>query len=230
MAGCKVRGRLLCPLKSKFFSISDRQLSKGRGPCRFKDEGYIRNLMFNEISPVSEVGAFRCICLPSMKGGYYIVHAVAEKTTGDITEDHCHCPAGLSRTCQHVVGLLLAVVGALAEPEPTCTDLPCAGIVPSSAKRWKWPSPSVTSLSRQPILMEGKASSARGHTTLAPMESHPMLAASEGSCKMSFLVHCGSDTTKKQPNSLQFPSKQMKTCSPLQRSHQHTRVSQLSRT
>ncbi|XP_077503354.1 uncharacterized protein LOC144113849 [Amblyomma americanum] len=110
----------------------DRQLSKGR---RFRDEGYIRNIMFNEISPVSEVGVFRCICLPSMKGGYYIVHAVAEKTTGDITEAHCHCPAGLSGTCQHVVGLLLAVVGAAAEPEPTCTDLPCAWIVPSSAKK-----------------------------------------------------------------------------------------------
>ncbi|KAH7951470.1 hypothetical protein HPB52_009414 [Rhipicephalus sanguineus] len=69
----------------------ERQLNKGR---RFHEEGYVRNIMYNEVSPRSEVGVLRSICLPSMKGGYYLVHAALSKDTGAVTGAHCLCAAG----------------------------------------------------------------------------------------------------------------------------------------
>ncbi|XP_054929328.1 uncharacterized protein [Dermacentor andersoni] len=91
-------------------------------------------MMYNEVSPQSAVGVLRAICLPSMKGGYYVVHAALRKDNGAVSEAHCLCPAGLSGTCQHVVGLLLTAA-SVASLEPTCTDLPCAWIVPPAAKK-----------------------------------------------------------------------------------------------
>lgn len=44
------------------------------------------------------------------------------------------CIYRLSGTCQHVVGLLLTAASA-ASLQPTCTDLPCAWIVPPGAKK-----------------------------------------------------------------------------------------------
>lgn len=69
----------------------DRQLERGR---HFKEEGYVRNMMYHEVSPQSAVGVLRSICLPSMKGGYYVVHAAVRKDTGAVSEAHCLCPAG----------------------------------------------------------------------------------------------------------------------------------------
>ncbi|XP_049515037.1 uncharacterized protein LOC125941557 [Dermacentor silvarum] len=92
--------------------------------------------MFNNLCSTSPYGLLRSICLPSMKGGYYIVHAVIEKGTGDILAGHCLCPAGLSGSCQHVVGLLLTACNLAPQGEDTtCTDVPCAWIVPPQAKK-----------------------------------------------------------------------------------------------
>ncbi|KAH7966177.1 hypothetical protein HPB49_014140 [Dermacentor silvarum] len=108
-----------------------RQTAKGK---KFTEEGYVRNIMFNNLCSTSPYGLLRSICLPSMKGGYYIVHAVIEKGTGDILAGHCLCPAGLSGSCQHVVGLLLTACNLAPQGEDTtCTDVPCAWIVPPQA-------------------------------------------------------------------------------------------------
>ncbi|XP_049527530.1 uncharacterized protein LOC119459075 [Dermacentor silvarum] len=110
-----------------------RQTAKGK---KFTEEGYVRNIMFNNLCSTSPYGLLRSICLPSMKGGYYIVHAVIEKGTGDILAGHCLCPAGLSGSCQHVVGLLLTACNLAPQGEDTtCTDVPCAWIVPPQAKK-----------------------------------------------------------------------------------------------
>ncbi|KAH7953430.1 hypothetical protein HPB49_008114 [Dermacentor silvarum] len=108
-----------------------RQTAKGK---KLTEEGYVRNIMFNNLCSTSPYGLLRSICLPSMKGGYYIVHAVIEKGTGDILAGHCLCPAGLSGSCQHVVGLLLTACNLAPQGEDTtCTDVPCAWIVPPQA-------------------------------------------------------------------------------------------------
>lgn len=110
-----------------------RQTAKGK---KFTEEGYVRNIMFNNLCSTSPYGLLRSICLPSMKGGYYIVHAVIEKGTGDILAGHCLCPAGLSGSCQHVVGLLLTACNLAPQGEDTtCTDVPCAWIVPPQGKK-----------------------------------------------------------------------------------------------
>ncbi|KAL1420531.1 hypothetical protein MTO96_000507 [Rhipicephalus appendiculatus] len=109
----------------------ERLLQKGQ---RFSEEGYVGNIMYNEVSPQSEVGVLRSICLPSMKGGYHLVHAALRKNTGAVTAAHCLCPVGLSGTCQHVVGLLLSAADRTTF-EPPCTDVPCAWIVPPGAKK-----------------------------------------------------------------------------------------------
>lgn len=70
---------------------SDRQTTKGE---RFHEEGYVRVVMCNELSLTSSFLLLRSICLPSMKGGYYIVHAVIDKRTGAVLGGHCLCPAG----------------------------------------------------------------------------------------------------------------------------------------
>lgn len=46
---------------------------------RFHEEGYVCVVMCNKLSHQSPFLLLRSICLPSMKGGHYIVHAVIDK-------------------------------------------------------------------------------------------------------------------------------------------------------
>ncbi|KAH7974250.1 hypothetical protein HPB49_013021 [Dermacentor silvarum] len=122
-----------------------RQTAKEK---KFTEEGYVRNIMFNNLCCTSPYGLLRSICLPSMKGGYYIVHAVIEKGTGDILAGHCLCPAGSAliiytvtmipaasvEAASTLLGLLLTACNLAPQGEDTtCTDVPCAWIVPPQA-------------------------------------------------------------------------------------------------
>ncbi|XP_075535641.1 uncharacterized protein LOC142571287 [Dermacentor variabilis] len=81
----------------------------------------------------SRFGLVRAPCSPSMKSDVYIVSAWFERVTGSTVGAHCECVAGLSETCQHVAGLLFAVLEAGPEgpgEQASCTDLPCKWIVP----------------------------------------------------------------------------------------------------
>ncbi|XP_075530136.1 uncharacterized protein LOC142563468 [Dermacentor variabilis] len=104
-------------------------------------EGYVRNVMYNDVSAESTCGLLRSICLPSMKGGYYIVHAAISKASGSILAGHCLCPAGLSGTCQHFVGLILHAIHLAQKDAATCTEVPCAWIVPAQVKKHEPPLP-----------------------------------------------------------------------------------------
>ncbi|XP_070393072.1 uncharacterized protein [Dermacentor albipictus] len=107
----------------------------------FQEEGYVRNVMYNDVSAESTCGLLRSICLPSMKGGYYIVHAAISKASGSILAGHCLCPAGLSGTCQHFVGLILHAIHLAQKDAATCTEVPCAWIVPAQVKKHEPPLP-----------------------------------------------------------------------------------------
>ncbi|XP_065293536.1 uncharacterized protein [Dermacentor albipictus] len=115
-----------------------RQQMKG---TMFQEEGYVRNVMYNDVSAESTCGLLRSICLPSMKGGYYIVHAAISKASGSILAGHCLCPAGLSGTCQHFVGLILHAIHLAQKDAATCTEVPCAWIVPAQVKKHEPPLP-----------------------------------------------------------------------------------------
>lgn len=94
--------------------------------------------MMNVETGDSRFGLVRAACSPSMKSGVYVVSAWFERVTGSIVGAHCECVAGLSKTCQHVAGLLFAVVEAGSEgpgEQASCTDLPCKWIVSGEAKK-----------------------------------------------------------------------------------------------
>ncbi|XP_037566210.1 uncharacterized protein LOC119445981 [Dermacentor silvarum] len=97
--------------------------------------------MYNDVSAESTCGLLRSICLPSMKGEYYIVHAAISKTTGSVLAGHCLCPAGLRGTCQHFVGLILQAIHLAQKDAVMCTEVSCTWIVPAQAKKPEQPLP-----------------------------------------------------------------------------------------
>ncbi|XP_064485511.1 uncharacterized protein LOC135397969 [Ornithodoros turicata] len=109
-----------------------RQGHRGWG---FKEEGYIRNVLYNTNtnSGPKHVTLVRGVCLPSMQKGAYTVSAWYEDD-GTVTGAHCQCVAGLSQTCEHVAALLFHVTDS-TQPGASCTDVPCAWNVPSAAKK-----------------------------------------------------------------------------------------------
>ncbi|XP_064470529.1 uncharacterized protein LOC135385257 [Ornithodoros turicata] len=117
---------------------SARQVQKGH---RFKDEGYVRYIYVHPVSQHSEYNVIKCVCLPSMRAGYYVVHAVVRKDNGNIEGAHCYCPAGLSGSCQHVAGLLFSLEETAPTIEPSCTDVTCTWVVPPAAKKPDPPTP-----------------------------------------------------------------------------------------
>lgn len=136
----------LAPLPSReqvqeFLSSSStlcaRQTPKG---FLFKEEGYIRHVCYNPVSEGNDVGLFKCVYLSSMKAGLYTVYAAVRKQTGEIKGAYHHCAAGLSRTCQHVVGLLLFLQD-IGGQGVSCTDVICSWNVPPAAKRQDPPQP-----------------------------------------------------------------------------------------
>ncbi|XP_064475636.1 uncharacterized protein LOC135389530 [Ornithodoros turicata] len=111
---------------------SARQMEEGH--C-FKEEGYVRQIYVHTVSQDCDYNVVKCICLPSMRSGYYVVHAVIRKDNGSIAGAHCYCAAGLSGSCQHVAGLLFSHAEWNHRAEPSCTDMPCKWVVPPSAKQ-----------------------------------------------------------------------------------------------
>ncbi|XP_064472832.1 uncharacterized protein LOC135387654 [Ornithodoros turicata] len=119
-------------------SCSLRQAHRG---WAFKEEGFVRNVMLNEETENSGIGLLRATCTPSMRKGFYTVSAWYKKEDGRIGGAHCQCVAGLSETCHHVAAVLFFVADAAQSGVRTCTDLPCAWIVPSQGKKVPSPRP-----------------------------------------------------------------------------------------
>ncbi|XP_064462314.1 uncharacterized protein LOC135372775 [Ornithodoros turicata] len=100
----------------------------------FKEEGHIRNVMVNEDTENGDFVVIRATCTPSMKKGDYPVTAWYGKNDGRILGASCRCVAG--ETCHHVAAMLFHVADAArTTAAKTCTDLPCAWIVPPQGRK-----------------------------------------------------------------------------------------------
>ncbi|XP_070389472.1 uncharacterized protein [Dermacentor albipictus] len=102
-----------------------RQQMKG---TMFQEEGYVRNVMYNDVSAESTRLLHRA-------------RRDISKASGSILAGHCLCPAGLSGTCQHFVGLILHAIHLAQKDAATCTEVPCAWIVPAQVKKHEPPLP-----------------------------------------------------------------------------------------
>ncbi|XP_064463680.1 uncharacterized protein LOC135374682 [Ornithodoros turicata] len=135
-------------------------IRQGHRGWNFKEEGYVRNVLYNtDTDSASEhVTLVRGVCLPSMrKGGYTTTAWYQDDGTVSVCVDQfvgtveapirvsvaltipfsdlfCVSSTKLSGTCEHVAALLFHA-GATKQPQVSCTDVPCAWIVPLAAKK-----------------------------------------------------------------------------------------------
>ncbi|KAG0416001.1 hypothetical protein HPB47_006816 [Ixodes persulcatus] len=77
----------------------------------------------------------RAVVLPSMKKVTYTATAWFSRETGVIEGATCECIAGRSQRCQHVAAVLLSAEESCSKSQTSCTDVLCAWIVPSEAKK-----------------------------------------------------------------------------------------------
>lgn len=98
----------------------------------FKEEGYVRHVMWNWCND-SNMCLVRAIVLPSMKEVPYTATAWFSRETGVIEGATCECVAGKSQRCHHVAAVLLSAEESCSKNQTSCTDVPCAWIVPSGS-------------------------------------------------------------------------------------------------
>ncbi|KAM7289206.1 uncharacterized protein ISCGN_029337 [Ixodes scapularis] len=112
----------------------DSSLRQAHRGWSFKEEGYVRHVMWNW-SKDSNMCLVRAVVLPSMKKVPYTATAWFNRETGVIEGGKCECVAGRSQSCQHVAAVLLSAEESCSKNQTSCTDVPCAWIVPSEAKK-----------------------------------------------------------------------------------------------
>ena len=106
--------------------LCDYKTSKGYS---YYQDGWLKPLDFNIISPKSSLCLLRTICRPSQRISDvpHKLWVCLMKTTGRIMAAHCSCMAGISQTCNHIAAALFRIEAAvrMGLSNPSCTSKPC---------------------------------------------------------------------------------------------------------
>ncbi|XP_062585923.1 uncharacterized protein LOC134247608 [Saccostrea cucullata] len=114
----------------------ERQMKKAK---KLSNEGFVKDIEFNEVNKECKYCYIRCNCMPSMRqnviignfgktANFYSLHICTVKTSGHILQAECNCKAGAAGLCAHIGALLHTLV----KTKRACTSNEC---------RWDRPRP-----------------------------------------------------------------------------------------
>lgn len=114
----------------------ERQMTKAE---KFSNEGFVKDIEYNELQKESTYCYIRCNCMPSMRQNvmignhgktveFYFLHICVQKTSGYILQAACNCKADAAGLCAHIGALLYTLV----KTKKACTSNEC---------RWEHPRP-----------------------------------------------------------------------------------------
>lgn len=98
----------------------------------FSNDGFVKDIEYNELQKESTYCYIRCNCMPSMRQNvmignhgknaeFYSLHICVQKTSGHILQAACNCKAGAAGLFAHIGALLYTLV----KTKKACTSNEC---------------------------------------------------------------------------------------------------------